>query len=527
MLALPLSALTFSAPAERPHIVMALVDDLGHAGLGFTSPKNEPRTPVIDALAKESAVLSHHYTFRFCSPTRSSFLSGRLPLHVNMENHPPEMPGGGVPVGMTTVADRMRKEGYDTVHAGKWHGGMSHASQLPINRGFNSSLAMLSGAADHFENTRDGQVDMWLDQAPAHGLNGTYSLYRYTDHAIAAINAHAAAGNADRRLFLYLAFQDVHGPTEAPDRFFEGYDSSIYAPRLKGLAQVSAVDEALGNVTAALRNNGMWTQTLFVFSSDNGGPADHEANYPLRGSKGSDFGGGVRVAAFVGGGFLPAAMRGTTIDGLMHITDWHVTFAALAGATDPTTDARAAAKGLPPVDSLDMWQMVSGANSTSPRVELPLSGSGNGTSLKGTALIVTCPASSACPASKGRFKLVRGTMSNGAWPGVTTPNGTDATASVDCGHGCLFDLDADPTEHFDLAAHKTTLVQHMRHLAAAYDETVYQSPGSAKADPAAKVAARTKYGGFWGPWQSDEEFMRMEVAPSGPRWEIDECGDCF
>ena len=85
MLAFPLSTLSFSAPTERPHIVMALVDDLGHAGLGYTSPKNEPRTPVIDALAKESAVLSQHYTFRFCSPTRSSFLSGRLPLHVNME----------------------------------------------------------------------------------------------------------------------------------------------------------------------------------------------------------------------------------------------------------------------------------------------------------------------------------------------------------------------------------------------------------------------------------------------------------
>ena len=102
-----------------------------------------------------------------------------------------------------------------------------------------------------------------------------------------------------------------------------------------------------------------------------------------------------------------------------------------------------------------------------------------------------------------------------------------ALASVDCGHGCLFDLDADPTEHVDLAAHKPTLVQHMRRLAAAYDETVYQSPGSAKADPAARVAANSKYGGFWGPWQSDEEFMRMEVAPSGPRWEIDDCGDCF
>ena len=515
---------------DRPHLVMCLVDDLGHAGLGWSSPTGEPRTPVIDELAKESAVLSHHYTFRFCSPSRSSFLSGRLPLHVNMINHPPNEPGGGVPTGMTTIAERLRTLGYDTVHAGKWHGGMSHAAQLPINRGFNSSLAMLSGAADHFTNVREGFVDMWLNDAPAHGFNGTYSLYQYTEHAVAAIEAHAAAADAERRLFLYMAFQDVHGPTEAPDRFFAGYDPKIFAARLKGLAQVAAVDEAVGNLTGALRAAQMWQSTLFVFSSDNGGPADHEGNYPLRGSKGSDFGGGVRVAAFVGGGFLPAAMRGGTVDGLVHICDWHVTFAALAGAASPSADARAAAKGLPAVDALNVWAMVSGANATSPRVELPLSAAGNASAgaptLKGTALIVSCPASAACPGSRGRFKLVRGQMANGAWPGVTTPNGTLPTLLTDCGRGCLFDLDADPTETDDLARHKPTLLRNLHRLATWYDATVYQSPGSSKADPAAKAAARTKYGGFWGPWQTDDEFARLEARPHDA-WGVEQCVDCF
>ena len=87
------------SPEQRPHLVMAVVDDLGFAGLGYSSPTGEPRTPIIDALAAESAVLEAHYAFRFCSPSRSSFLSGRLPLHVNMQNHPPDEPGGGVPVG--------------------------------------------------------------------------------------------------------------------------------------------------------------------------------------------------------------------------------------------------------------------------------------------------------------------------------------------------------------------------------------------------------------------------------------------
>lgn len=237
----------------------------------------------------------------------------------------------------------------------------------------------------------------------------------------------------------------------------------------------------------------------------------------------------MRVAAFAGGGFLPARMRGARVGGMMHLCDWHATFAALAGVPAPAADARAAALGLPAVDALDVWPMVSGATRVSPRVELPLSARGNATALKGTALIVTCPASGACPSSRGRFKLVRGHMANGAWPGPTTPNGSKpAEVAVDCGAGCLFDLDADPTEHVDLAQQKPTLLRHLRALAAKYDETVYQSPGSSKPDPAAKAAARSRYGGFWGPWQDDAAFAGLAtLSDAEPPWSDAECGDCF
>lgn len=511
-----------AAAAARPHLVMSIIDDLGYAGLGFSSPSGEPRTPVIDALAKESAVLTHHYTFRFCSPTRSSFLTGRLPLHVNQQNRPPNVPGGGIPLGMRTIADKLRSVGYDTVHAGKWHGGFSHAAQLPIHRGFNSSLAMLSGAADHYTNERMGAVDLWLNDKPASQLNGTYSLYSYTAHAIAGIEAHAAAADPSRRLFLYMAFQDVHGPTEAPPQYYSGYSSSIWKHRLDGLAQVAAVDEAISNLTAALRRARLWEETLMVVSSDNGGPADHEANWPLRGSKGNEFEGGVRVVAFVVGGFLPDPMRGTSVDGLMHITDWHTTFAALAGVAAPAADGRAAALGLPAVDSLDVWPMVSGANTTSPRVELPLNGNGTVMSFPGTGLIVTCPASPACRGSHGRFKLLRGSFANGgSYPGPTTPNGTKGIVPFDCGRGCIFDLDADPTEHNDLAAHKPTLLRNLIDLAEAYDATTYQSPGGAGTDPKAIQAADAYYGGFWGPWQDDAVFAALVAAPAPM------CDDCM
>ena len=206
----------------------------------------------------------------------------------------------------------------------------------------------------------------------------------------------------------------------------------------------------------------------------------------------------------------------------MHITDWHTTFAALAGVAAPAADGRAAALGLPAVDSLDVWPMVSGANTTSPRVELPLNGNGSIMSFPGTGLIVTCPASPACRGSHGRFKLLRGSFANGgAYPGPTTPNATKGIVPFDCGRGCLFDLDADPTEHDDLAAHKPALLRKLIDLAEAYDATTYQSPGGADADPKAIQAADAKYGGFWGPWQDDAAFAALVAAPAPA------CDDCM
>ena len=130
---------------------------------------------------------------------------------------------------------------------------------------------------------------------------------------------------------------------------------------------------------------------------DNGGPSDHANNFPFRGAKGSDFEGGVRAVAFVSGGFLPARQMGTHVKGMLHITDLYATLAGLAGVSD-VTDHKCVTSRLgatcPQVDSLDMWPMLSGANATSPRTELVLSG-GTGT---GNGFI----------GEGGRYKLIRG-----------------------------------------------------------------------------------------------------------------------
>ena len=140
------------------------------------------------------------------------------------------------------------------------------------------------------------------------------------------------------------------------------------------------------------------------------------------------------MPAFVAGGYLPSAARGRRVQGLVHIADWLATLCALIGV-DPT-DAVAAAAGLPPIDSLNVWPLISGANETSPRFEVPVAPS----------TIISWP-----------WKLLTGEQWWSGYAGPVYPNASSVADDrslnqwVDCGAGCLYDLSKDPGERSDLA----------------------------------------------------------------------------
>ena len=77
----PLPPLPPTAGAPRPHLVLFVVDDMGWAALGKRNPGNV-RTPNMDREADAGVMLERHYAYRWCSPTRSSLMTGRLPYHV-------------------------------------------------------------------------------------------------------------------------------------------------------------------------------------------------------------------------------------------------------------------------------------------------------------------------------------------------------------------------------------------------------------------------------------------------------------
>ena len=121
-----------AAHAQPPHIVHLMVDDYGWNNVGFhaSSQPNakEVVTPNIDALAASGIILDRFYAYRFCSPSRSSFLTGRNPIHVNTGNdaltlfNKKDAVGGfaGIPRNMTAIAEKLASVGYNTIQAGKW-----------------------------------------------------------------------------------------------------------------------------------------------------------------------------------------------------------------------------------------------------------------------------------------------------------------------------------------------------------------------------------------------------------------------
>jgi len=477
ILALGLVAVHAQKPhvvAEKPHIIMILGDDFGHANLGVhrrdagdsAQGLAEAHTPTLDALIDEGVLLERHYTFKICAPSRSSLQSGRLPVHVNTVNtgpivHNPKDPVSGfagVPRNMTGLATKLKSAGYRTHAIGKWDVGMATPEHTPIGRGYESWLGYYQHANDYWNDgsglKATGEVDQCFDSyRDLSFLNATYrggvhnsvqfmqacrdnhesspacyEEHAFRERALEVISAH----DPSEPLFLFHAFHLVHTPLEVPDAYLQRIDKIVAAAggvpidsRQRRLysAMVIYMDETVAHIVEALKSKAMWGQTLLVFASDNGGPIysiGGANNHPLRGGKFSDFEGGVRANAFLSGGFIPERLRGTRFDGLISIADWYGTFCVLAGVDAEDHQAAEAnawltLRGLPllkPVDSVPQWAFI--LNGTNGRPS-PLH-------LSETALL------------SWPFKLITGKPLYGTWQGVTYPN-CSTIESENSGHG--------------------------------------------------------------------------------------------
>jgi arylsulfatase A-like enzyme len=265
-----------AAPAPKPHLIYLLADDYGWANVGFHAA--DMHTPNIDRMATEEGFeLGRLYAYRFCSPTRSALMSGRLPFHVNQNNNAKwGWTEAAVKPSMKMLPEKLQEAGYYTVHAGKWHLGLARQAFTPVGRGFNESLAMLMGSEQHFTQ-RNGlgpsvqHVDLWASDRPALDQNGTYSANLFGGFGERVLRRHAAINEQQglaEPLFMYLAYTVTHSPEQAPAEYVDRYPADWVTGRRLYAGMASALDDSVGNITRTLKEVGMWPNTLLIFSSD-------------------------------------------------------------------------------------------------------------------------------------------------------------------------------------------------------------------------------------------------------------------
>ena len=343
-----LSSLVFSslhaaeeAQKPKPNIIYILADDMGYADAGFNGGK-EIQTPHLDRLAKAGTILRSFYVQPVCSPTRSSLMTGRYVTHTGVYSVVKPTTPWGLPLEERTLAQALREAGYETAISGKWHLGEFQPAYLPTKRGFDHQYGLWFGAIDYFTHQRDGVLDWHKNDEPCEDKG--YATHLIAKEATRMIRER----DPNKPLFLYLPFNAVHGPFQVPESYLAPY-GTLKGIRKSYAGMLAAMDEAIGQVVAALEEKKMLENTLIVFSSDNGGPSPGTVtdNGKLRNGKGSLYEGGVRVCAFASWpGHIPA---GKVVEEPIHIIDWYPTLITLAGGS---------LKQALPLDGKDLWPVL-------------------------------------------------------------------------------------------------------------------------------------------------------------------------
>ncbi|MCP5119443.1 MAG: sulfatase-like hydrolase/transferase, partial [bacterium] len=252
---------------------------------------SEIRTPHIDSIASRGIKLERFYAYPMCSPTRAALLTGRSAVELGV--HGPISPRAphGLPTDEHLLPQAFKNAGYQTYMTGKWHLGLGHVNYFPQNRGFDHFYGHLGPSLDYFSRIIAGGLDWQRNGATVREEGYTTELL--TAEAVKLIRER----DQDRPLLLYVTFNAVHAPLQAPQAYVDRYPNIENPRRRTYAAMTTAMDDGIGRILATLDAEKITADTLILFISDNGGGRGAASNVPLRSGKGSIFEGGIRVPA--------------------------------------------------------------------------------------------------------------------------------------------------------------------------------------------------------------------------------------
>ena len=293
--------------------------DLGTYGSTFH------KTPHIDRLAQSGMKFNYGYAAcPVCSPTRASIMTGRHPVRVDITDwipgsanrktnkliHPEDR--DNLALKEVTIAEELKRHGYQTFFAGKWH--LGNEGHWPTDQGFDINIG-----GHHRGSPPGGYYSPWTNPVLKSKKKGEYLTERLTEESIRFLEER----EDDKPFLLYLSYYNIHTPIQAykkhidhyqkkAENFLGGTPTNPEHDALTRMRQdnpalasmVSAVDDSVGALLAKLDEMGLSDDTVVIFFSDNGGLSTKPkmgpgSNSPLRAGKGWLYEGGIREPTIV------------------------------------------------------------------------------------------------------------------------------------------------------------------------------------------------------------------------------------
>lgn len=308
------------APSPPRNVVIILVDDLGWKDVGYAGSVLY-HTPHLDSLSKEATVFTQAYSAHpVCSPSRAAIMTGKNPTRLGITDW---IPGQRPPdrilqtphihnelkLEEKTIAEFFKEVGYRTFFAGKWH--LGDEPHTPENQGFDINIGGIDKGSPP-----GGYYSPYKNDKLPDGPEGEYLTDRLTLETIDFIDK-----NKDQPFLAFLSYYTVHTPIQpstndtmhyehlaVPTTLHYEHDAYtvLYQSNLEYASMVTAMDRNVGLLIDYLKKQGLWHNTIFVFTSDNGGLSTLErkrpaptSNHPLRAGKGWCYEGGIRIPQII------------------------------------------------------------------------------------------------------------------------------------------------------------------------------------------------------------------------------------